>query len=122
MLDFYVRGGDFNQDNVNSHVRQLDVTQREYDLVVTMLKNLTDPRIEEGVYPFAHPSLNIPLPNGDVLRLRSSDEGAGGLAYELNGEALPPVGGETPATPETPAAGDTINPSPRHRRELSYSL
>ena len=104
MLDFYVRGGDFNQDNVNSHVRQLDVTQREYDLVVTMLKNLTDPRIEEGVYPFAHPSLNIPLPNGDVLRLRSSDEGAGGLAYELNGEALPPVGGETPATPETPAA------------------
>ena len=33
-----------------------------------------------------------------------SDEGAGGLAYELNGEALPPVGGETPATPETPAA------------------
>ncbi len=45
-----------------------------------------------------------PCQSGSVVHLRSSDEGAGGLAYELNGEALPPVGGETPATPETPAA------------------
>jgi len=79
MLDFYVRGGDFNLDNVNSHVRPLDVTRKEYKRVLRMMRNLTDPRIEAGEYPFAHPSLEIPLRDG-VLTLQSSDVG-GGLEY-----------------------------------------
>lgn len=79
MLDFYVRGGDFNLDNVNSHVRPLDATRKEYNLVLRMMRNLTDPRIEAGEYPFAHPSLEIPLRDG-VLILESSDVG-GGLKY-----------------------------------------
>ena len=79
MLDFYVRGGDFNLDNVDSHVRPLDATRKEYKRVLRMMRNLTDPRIEAGDYPFAHPSLGIPLRDG-VLILQSSDVG-GGLEY-----------------------------------------
>ena len=83
MLDFYVRGGDFNLDNVNSHVRPLDATRKEYNRVLRMLENLTDPAIEEGVYPFAHPSLDIPLQDGRTLHLNASGEGVGGLSYEV---------------------------------------
>ena len=76
MLDFYVRGGDFNLDNVNSHIRPLDVTRKQYNRVLRMMRNLTDPRIEAGEYPFAHPSLDIPLRSG-VLSLQSTDNGGG---------------------------------------------
>ena len=83
MLAFYVRGGDFNEDNRNSHVRRLDASKKEQKRVLKMLKNLTDPRIARGEYPFGHPSLSIPLGDGRTLELHPSGEGNGGLDYEI---------------------------------------
>ena len=83
MMDFYVRGGDFNQKNVHSHVRELDVTKKEYRLVLKLMKQLTDPRIEAGEPPFDHPSLTIPLHDGREVYLAPSDAGRGGLHYTV---------------------------------------
>ena len=83
MMDFYVRGGDFNQRNVHSHVRELDVSKREYRLVLELMRQLTDPRIESGEPPFDHPSLTIPLHDGREVYLAPSDEGLGGLHYTV---------------------------------------
>lgn len=84
MLDFYVRGGDFNFDNINSHVRPLDdVTEQQYQDVLEMMRGLTDPRIAEGTGPFGHPSLEIPLGDGTSLLLNPSDAGQGGLDYQV---------------------------------------
>ncbi|MEE2938191.1 MAG: cytochrome c peroxidase [Planctomycetota bacterium] len=83
MMDFYVRGGDFNQRNVDSHVRELDVSKREYKLVLRLMKQLTDPRIERGEPPFSHPSLVLPLPDQREVYLAPSGIGLGGLHYTV---------------------------------------
>lgn len=84
MLNFYVRGGDFNLDNVNSHVRPLDdISEQDFQDVLEMMRGLTDPRIAEGSGPFGHPSLTIPLGDGSSLLLNPSDAGAGGLDYQI---------------------------------------
>ena len=83
MMDFYVRGGDFNKRNVDSHVRELDVSAGEYKQVLKLMKQLTDPRIEAGLPPFSHPSLSIPLGDGREVVLSASDEGLGGLHYTV---------------------------------------
>ena len=82
-MDFYVRGRDCNQKNVHSHVRELDVTKKEYRLVLKLMKQLTDPRIEAGEPPFDHPSLTIPLHDGREVYLAPSDAGRGGLHYTV---------------------------------------
>ncbi|MEC8474432.1 MAG: cytochrome c peroxidase, partial [Planctomycetota bacterium] len=84
MMDFYVRGGDFNQKNIHSHVRELDVSKKEYRLVLKLMKQLTDPRIEAGEPPFDHPSLTIPLHDGREVYLAPSDAGHGGLHYTVH--------------------------------------
>lgn len=83
MMDFYVRGGDFNQRNVDSHVRELEVSKREYKLVLRLMKQLTDPRIESGEPPFSHPSLVLPLPDQREVYLAPSGIGLGGLHYTV---------------------------------------
>ena len=83
MMVFYVRGGDFNQKNVHSHVRELDVTKKEYRLVLKLMKQLTDPRIEAGEPPFDHPSLTIPLHDGREVYLAPADAGRGSLHYTV---------------------------------------
>lgn len=86
MMDFYVRGGDFNKQNLDSHVRELDVSAAEYKRVLKLMRQLTDPRIEAGTPPFSHPSLTIPLSDGREVRLSASDEGLGGLHYTVRSQ------------------------------------
>lgn len=83
MMDFYVRGGDFNRRNVDSHIRELDASKREYNLVLKLMKQLTDPRIERGEPPFSHPSLVIPLADQREVYLSPSGIGLGGLHYTV---------------------------------------
>ncbi|MDC0278886.1 hypothetical protein OAL43_01630 [bacterium] len=83
MLDFYVRGGDFNERNRNSHVRELDASDAEYRRVLKLMRQLTDPRIEAGLPPFSHPSLTIPLSSEREVYLAPSDVGKGGLHYTV---------------------------------------
>lgn len=74
MLDFYVRGGNHDLPELNSHVRVLDATAGEQALVIEMMKRLTDPRIAAGTGPFAHPSLKLPLADGTFVQMRATDD------------------------------------------------
>ena len=91
MLDFYIRGGNHDLDELSSQVRKLDASKRERRLVIKMMERLTDPRIAKGKGPYAHPSLPLPLADGSTILLRASDdpaavadtEGLGaGLSYD----------------------------------------
>ena len=93
MLDFYIRGGNHDLDELSSQVRKLDASKRERRLVIKMMERLTDPRIAKGEGPYGHPSLTLPLADGSTILLRASDdpaaladtEGLGpGLSYDTS--------------------------------------
>ena len=64
MVEFYNRGGDFNERGHNPAVRPLGLTAAERDSLVQFLKALTDERVRLDRAPFDHPQLRIP--NGVV--------------------------------------------------------
>ncbi|MCH1495184.1 MAG: hypothetical protein L7U72_08145, partial [Rubripirellula sp.] len=127
MLDFYVRGGNHDLPEKNSHVRTLDASPAQQQLVIEMMELLTDPRIAEGSGPYAHPSLKLPLADGSHVLMRASDDPEAqqdampGLSYVHftlggqqigvpavdNGAAAPAAnGGDAPAVPPATPAGD----------------
>lgn len=103
MLAFYLRGGNHDLPKKSSQVRVLDASPREQALVLELMNGLTDPRIAAGTGPFAHPSLDIPLVDGSILKMAASDAGVApnpGLTYyhSVNGVDTPaPIGGAVPA-------------------------
>lgn len=64
VVEFYNRGGDFNERGHNPAVRPLGLTAAERDSLVQFLKALTDERVRFDRAPFDHPQLRIP--NGVV--------------------------------------------------------
>ena len=64
VVEFYNRGGDFNERGHNPAVRPLGLTAAERDSLVQFLKALTDERVRLDRAPFDHPQLRIP--NGVV--------------------------------------------------------
>ena len=60
VVDFYDRGGDFPNDETDSQVRELNLTEYEKDALVAFMLALTDERVEYSRAPFDHPSLNPP--------------------------------------------------------------
>ncbi len=73
VVDFYDRGGDFPNDETDSQVRDLDLSDSEKDDLVQFMLELTDDRVRCKSAPFDHPSLNPP--DGDAL----DAVGAGGV-------------------------------------------
>lgn len=63
VVDFYDRGGDFSQQNMEDldpDIRSLNLTELEKQDLVAFLISLTDPRVKLKKAPFDHPSLCIP--------------------------------------------------------------
>lgn len=60
VVDFYDRGGDFRNEDKNSQVRRLNLTEREKSDLVAYMVSLTDERVRYERAPFDHPSLELP--------------------------------------------------------------
>jgi cytochrome c peroxidase len=63
VVDFYDRGGDFPNDETDSQIRQLELSNDEKNELVQFMLELTDERVRCERAPFDHPSLF--LPDGD---------------------------------------------------------
>ena len=60
VVDFYDRGGDFDNDDKDSQVRRLGLSERDKRDLVAFLLTLTDDRVRFERAPFDHPSLDLP--------------------------------------------------------------
>jgi cytochrome c peroxidase len=65
LVEFYNRGGDFDNKAKNSQIRKLKLSNGQLDDLVSFLLSLTDDRVRHQKAPFDHPE--IALPNGDIL-------------------------------------------------------
>jgi cytochrome c peroxidase len=80
VINFYNRGGDFSQTNMNNldpDIEPLGLSAYQKAALVAFLKGLTDERVRYNRAPFDHPQLTIP--NGPALG-----------AVGRNGYAAPP--------------------------------
>ena len=77
VVDFYNRGGDVANMDMNSQIRPLGLTATEKSGLVDFMLALTDDRVRFERAPFDHPSLNPP--NGNAI----AAIGAGGRATPL---------------------------------------
>ena len=66
VVDFYDRGGDFDNDDKDSQVRPLGLSATEKNALVAFLLTLTDERVRCEKAPFDHPSIDIP--NGPSIK------------------------------------------------------
>ena len=66
VVDFYNRGGDFDNDDKDSQVRPLGLSTAEKNALVAFLLTLTDERVRCERAPFDHPSIDIP--NGPSIK------------------------------------------------------
>jgi cytochrome c peroxidase len=63
VVDFYNRGGDFHQQNINNldpDIENLGLSEEQKEALVSFLLALTDERVRFHRAPFDHPSLQIP--------------------------------------------------------------
>ena len=74
VVDFYNRGGDFNEVGHHEEVRELGLTQQEKSDLVAFMKSLTDERVRYKRAPFDHPQLFIT--NGPANVATGSDNPA----------------------------------------------
>jgi cytochrome c peroxidase len=63
VIDFYNRGGDFDNPDVDDNIHSLGLAERDRQDLVNFLLALTDDRVAFERAPFDHPS--ICLPNGE---------------------------------------------------------
>ncbi len=63
VVEFYNRGGDFHEQNINNldaDIKNLELTEDDKDALVAFLVSLTDERVRYQREPFDHPQLFIP--------------------------------------------------------------
>jgi hypothetical protein len=59
VVDFYNRGGNFHNANLDSQIRPLGLTNAQEEALVAFMEGLTDPRVVLQQAPFDHPSLCV---------------------------------------------------------------
>jgi hypothetical protein len=60
VVDFYSRGGDFDNAEKSPNLDTLNLSDADKDDLVEFLKSLTDPRVKNQSAPFDHPELYVP--------------------------------------------------------------
>jgi len=93
VIDFYNRGGDFHEQNINNldpDIENLNLSEQDKDDLVEFLKALTDERVRLDKAPFDHPQLFIP--NGHPGDTASVTNDGTGQATDGTLLELPAVG------------------------------
>ncbi len=93
VIDFYNRGGDFHEENINNldpDIENLNLSEQDKDDLVEFLKALTDERVRLDKAPFDHPQLFIP--NGHPGDTASVTNDGTGQATDGTLLELPAVG------------------------------
>jgi hypothetical protein len=84
VVDFYNRGGDFHEANINDldpDVERLGLNNDEKEALVAFMRSLTDERVRRRCAPFDHPQLL--LPNGHLGNASSVTNDGTGKAVDL---------------------------------------
>jgi hypothetical protein len=107
VVDFYNRGGDFRQDNIDNAdigIRPLGLSEEEKTSLVAFLESLTDDRVRYERAPFDHPQLFITNGHpGDQNAV--TDDGSGQATTTVL--ELPAVGRNGLSTPQPNFLGVT---------------
>jgi hypothetical protein len=119
VVDFYSRGGDFDNAEKSPNLDTLNLSDADKDDLVEFLKSLTDPRVKNQAAPFDHPELYVPVgeqttASGDVVK------DSGGRAVDCFRQVpATGAGGGAPLAPfpdftgpACDAAPDLHNPAP----------
>jgi len=78
LVEFYDRGGDFDDGNLDPEIFELNLTEQEKaDLVVFVRDALLDPRVENNEPPFDRPTLRAELPSENTVFGTGMVSGAG---------------------------------------------
>jgi cytochrome c peroxidase len=80
VVDFYSRGGSFDNAEKSPDLQVLNLTDAEKDDLVEFLKALTDPRVKNQSAPFDHPELFVPV--------GEKTEAGGGVVTDASGRAV----------------------------------
>jgi len=87
VVEFYSRGGDFNDGNLDPNILVLDLTEQEIDGLVEFIEDgMTDPRVENREFPFSRPTLRSELPALNTTYGVASDDGNGKFADILGNQ------------------------------------
>jgi cytochrome c peroxidase len=106
VVDFYSRGGDFDNPQKDSDISPLNLSDAQKDNVVAFLESLTDPRVKAQSAPFDHPQLFVPV--GEKTNGDGSIVTANGRAADCFKEV--PATGAGGGAPLTPFPGFTGPP------------
>lgn len=81
LVEFYNRGGDFDDGNLDENLIPLNLTESQVDAMTFFIEEgFTDPRVEAGTFPFTRPTLRSELaPLNTTYGVKSAD-GDGGFA------------------------------------------
>jgi hypothetical protein len=112
VVDFYNRGGDFAQNNIDNAdigIRPLNLTEEQKTSLVAFMQSLTDERVRYERAPFDHPQLFITNGHpGDQNAV--TDDGSGQATTTL--VELPAVGRNGTTVPRPNFLGVTSERSP----------
>lgn len=87
VIEFYDRGGDFNDGNLDPNILVLNLTEAEIDGLVEFIEDAcTDPRVENREFPFDRPTLRSELAALNTTYGVASDDGNGGFADILGNQ------------------------------------
>lgn len=84
VIEFYNRGGDFHEQNINDldpDIVNLGLTEDEQNALVAFLRSLTDERVRYDKAPFDHPQLFIT--NGHPGTTNVTNDGSGRATVDL---------------------------------------
>lgn len=105
LVDFYERGGDFDDGNLDPEIFPLTLTaQEKADLIVFVKDALLDPRLASNQAPFDRPTLRAELPSENVAYGTGMASSAGDPAEIVTlGPAFPGNAAFTMAAGDLPA-------------------